>query len=85
MIGYTMRTDRYRCTEWRNHLTGELLVRELYDYAADPQGNANIADEPDNAELVERFAAQLAAGWRGALPRETVEQRNTEKSGPGSP
>ncbi|MBN2473796.1 MAG: sulfatase [Pirellulales bacterium] len=69
-MGYSMRTDRYRYTEWRDHKTGEVLARELYDYETDPQGNDNVAGEAGYATLVERLGRQLAAGWRGALPRE---------------
>jgi arylsulfatase A-like enzyme len=68
-MGYSMRTDRYRYTEWRGHQTGEVLARELYDYETDPQGNVNIAGEPESADLVKRLSRQLAKGWRGALPQ----------------
>jgi len=69
-MGYSMRTDRYRYTEWRDHKTGEVFVRELYDYQTDPQGNENIAGEPENAALVTLLSRQLAKCWRGALPRD---------------
>jgi arylsulfatase A-like enzyme len=69
-MGYSMRSDRHRYTEWRDHKSGEVLARELYDYQADPQGNENIADKVENAELVERLGRQLAGGWCGALPEE---------------
>ena len=69
-MGYSMRTDRYRYTEWRDHKTGEVIARELYDYETDPQGNENVASESANAELVKRLGGQLARGWRGALPQE---------------
>ncbi len=71
-MGYSMRTDRYRYTEWRDHATGAVLARELYDYETDPRGNRNIAGKLENAELVERLARRLAEGWRGALPRGVV-------------
>ncbi|MBN1417402.1 MAG: sulfatase [Planctomycetes bacterium] len=67
-MGYSMRTDRYRYTEWRDHKSGEVLARELYDYRADPQGNKNIAGDIESAELIDRLGRQLAEGWRGALP-----------------
>ncbi len=54
-MGYSMRTDRYRYTEWRDHKTGKVLARELYDYQTDPQGNANVAGAAENAELVKRL------------------------------
>ncbi len=68
VMGHTMRTDRYRYTEWRDVETGEVRARELYDHQADPQENTNAANNPDNAELVEQLSAQLDAGWREARP-----------------
>ncbi|MBN1912441.1 MAG: sulfatase [Pirellulales bacterium] len=70
-MGYTMRTDRYRYTEWRK-LKGKnkgVVARELYDYQTDPQGNTNIAGDPKNAQLVADLSRQLAKGWKGALPK----------------
>ncbi|MBN2021682.1 MAG: sulfatase [Pirellulales bacterium] len=65
-MGHTMRTDRYRYTEWRRG--DKIVARELYDYQTDPEGNVNVARDPDNKELVAGLSRQLAAGWRGALP-----------------
>lgn len=67
-MGYSMRTDRYRYTEWRQWKTNAVVARELYDYQTDPQGNTNIADDPANRELAATLARQLTAGWRGARP-----------------
>ena len=58
-----MRTDRHRYVEWRNK-SGELVDRELYDHANDPQENENIAGQPEQAKLLEELAAQLDAGRR---------------------
>lgn len=69
VMGYSMRTDRYRYTEWRAERgAGEVVATELYDHEADPGENANVAGRPENAALVTELAAQLAAGWRAALP-----------------
>ena len=63
--GHSMRTMQYRYTEWEgNGRRG----RELYDYDADPDETVNIADLPENAELVAHLSEQLHAGWQGALP-----------------
>ena len=60
-----MRTTQYRYTEWgRNGKEG----RELYDYDADPDETVNIADLPENAELVSHLSERLHAGWQAALP-----------------
>jgi arylsulfatase A-like enzyme len=72
LMGYTMRTDRYRFTGWvdRNDHS-KIDAIELYDHQTDPQENINIAKLPANAALVERLTAQWRAGWRGALPTGT--------------
>ncbi len=68
VMGYTMRTERYRYTEWRWVETQAVIDRELYDYEADPRESVNHARNPENAELLTRLAAQLKEGWRGAKP-----------------
>jgi arylsulfatase A-like enzyme len=55
-----MRTDRYRFVEWSGP-KAEKKVYELYDEQADPLEKTNIADRPENAELVAKLAAQLHA------------------------
>ena len=69
LMGYTMRTDRYRFTAWvdRNDHSKVDAV-ELYDHQTDPQENVNIANEPENAALVKELTAKLNAGWKAALP-----------------
>ena len=63
--GNTMRTKQYRYTEWgRNGSRGV----ELYDYDTDPDETINIANLPENAELVANLREQLHAGWQAALP-----------------
>ncbi len=63
--GYTMRTDRYRYTEWGD--SGKNGI-ELYDYQENPNETINIAEDPENKELVTDLSEQLQAGWIGALP-----------------
>ena len=63
--GNSMRTARYRYTEWGNN---RYFVRELYDYHVDPDETVNIAYLPENRELVAQLSEQLRAGWRAALP-----------------
>jgi arylsulfatase A-like enzyme len=58
-MGHTIRTDRYRYVEWCNLDTGELVAKELYDHRGDPQENVNIADRPENRQIVTRLHRQL--------------------------
>jgi len=69
LMGYSMRTDRYRFTVWVDrHDHSKVDAIELYDHETDPQENTNIAKLPQNAELVQRLMAQWRQGWRGAKP-----------------
>ena len=67
VMGYSMRTDRWRYTEWRNP-DGSVTARELYDEQADPQENQCLAKRPEQAALIEDLAARLKAGWKAARP-----------------
>ncbi len=66
LMGYSMRTDRYRFTCWvdmKDH--SKVDAMELYDHQNDPQENKNIANKPENKALVEKLTTQWKAGWRG--------------------
>ena len=69
LMGYTMRTDRWRYTEWRDRRTKKAAARELYDHQADPGENANVAARPEHKATIARLAAMLEAGWRAAKPK----------------
>jgi arylsulfatase A-like enzyme len=68
-MGYSIRTDRHRYTEWQNPADPKQVVaRELYDHQSDPLETKNVADDPTNAATVKELSALLARGWRGAVP-----------------
>lgn len=69
LMGYSMRTDRYRFTVWvgrEDHTKVDAI--ELYDHQADPQENVNIAVLPANKALVASLMVQWKKGWQGARP-----------------
>jgi len=68
IMGYSMRTERYRYTEWQRRKTGEVVARELYDHQEDPQENVNLAAAGEHRDLAARLARQLKAGWKAARP-----------------
>jgi iduronate 2-sulfatase len=68
IMGYTMRTDRYRYTEWQNK-SREAVAVELYDHQSDPRETKNAADTPENAATMKALAAQLKAGWQASKPK----------------
>ena len=69
LMGYSMRTDRYRFTVWVERADhSRVHATELYDHQTDPQENTNIAGVPANAALVAGLMEQWKKGWRGAVP-----------------
>ena len=67
-MGRSIRTRRYRYTQWRRNSNGKTVARELYDHATDPAENTNVVADRRHEALVERLEAGLKAGWRTALP-----------------
>jgi iduronate 2-sulfatase len=62
--GYTLRTPRWRYTEWDEGREG----KELYDHDADPQELTNLVNEASHAKDVEELAQQLKAAIRTTFP-----------------
>ena len=58
VMGYSMRTDRWRYTEWvKKDKHDEVVARELYDHQSDPGETANVAAA--NADTVKQLSQQL--------------------------
>jgi iduronate 2-sulfatase len=67
LMGYTMRTARYRLVVWKDHRKTDAkpVFVELYDHQVDPQETRNVASQ--HPELVSTLSRQLTAGWKKAL------------------
>ncbi len=59
VMGYSIRTDRYRYTEWRDFQTGLPRARELYDHQSDPGETANLADRASLRKTLQTHAILL--------------------------
>lgn len=61
LMGYSMRTDRYRFTKWvHRDDPAKVEAVELYDHHTDAQENLNIANQPDNKVLVAQLSRQFS-------------------------
>ncbi|MEC7906976.1 MAG: sulfatase [Verrucomicrobiota bacterium] len=69
VMGYAVRTDRFRYVEWRDWKSNEVLEQELYDSSIDPHETINRAGIEEMASTVARHQEILSAGWQGALPK----------------
>lgn len=66
--GLSVRTARYRYTEWTPVSGGNQVETELYDLETDPREFDNLSRDPDHAALKARLARKLEVGWKAALP-----------------
>ena len=57
-MGYSMRTERYRYTEWVSR-DGSVIGRELYDLAEEAFGTVNLAERTSHQALVDDLSARV--------------------------
>ena len=55
VVGRSVRTARWRYTEWDEGRKG----KELYDYDADPHEHRNLADDPGSADVQSEMRKRL--------------------------
>jgi len=66
--GISIRTPRWRYTEWRDKQSGEVQARELFDQRADPGEFHNLAGKEAHAETMEKLRERFESRPRGELP-----------------
>ncbi len=76
LMGYAVRTDRYRYVEWRDFKTAEVKAVELYDDQDDPAEVNNIANVPSKMTLVKELKQKLNDGWQHARPSTRPDTNN---------
>lgn len=71
IMGYTIRTERFRYTEWVhfNHTTfqgdwNSVVAKELYDLISDVNEDVNLADRSELNDIKEGLRKDLILGWR---------------------
>ncbi|CAH1267735.1 IDS [Branchiostoma lanceolatum] len=76
-MGYSMRTEKYRYTEWVTFKPktfkpdfDRVAARELYLHDSDDLEDHNVAGKSEYRHLVQQLSQQLRKGWRNALPSE---------------
>jgi iduronate 2-sulfatase len=75
VMGYSVRTERWRYTEWDDGKKGI----ELYDHDGDPKEHKNLGGDPRQAKVIEQLKALLRAPRQprpvegGALPTDRID------------
>jgi iduronate 2-sulfatase len=54
-MGHSLRTQRYRYTEWRDFESGRIIAQELYDHQIDPHENHNVAKSPKSLKIIKKL------------------------------
>ena len=67
-FGYSLRTERWRYTEWDEGAAGS----ELYDHDADPKELLNLAAKPEHAETVKELSAALREAAKSTFPKDGI-------------
>lgn len=65
VMGRSVRSERYRYTEWGDGQAGA----ELYDHQTDPHEWRNLASEPAQENVLREMKQLLQSGWRSAKPK----------------
>ena len=61
VMGYSMRTDQFRYTEWIKTEDNSVIARELYNHITDPDENINVAEKPEYTTIVVSLSEKLHA------------------------
>ncbi|MCX6854289.1 MAG: sulfatase [Verrucomicrobia bacterium] len=67
-FGYSLRTPRWRYTEWDEGTEG----RELYDHDNDPKELTNLADKAEHAATVAELSVQTRAAAKSTFPADGI-------------
>ena len=58
-MGYSIRDDKYRYTQWVDFRNGEVLAEEFYDYAGNIPELKNRVDDPRHTRVIEKLKRRL--------------------------
>jgi iduronate 2-sulfatase len=76
VMGYSVRSDQWRYTEWIDRRSDKIVGRELYDHATDPVVSRNLADDPALADTMNELSNLLdrGRGWRAIHESQSVSR-----------
>ena len=73
VMGYSIRTKRWRATYWKDRASPRIVATELYDEENDPSETVNLANKPEHRELINSLEKYTPV----AGPDASTSNRNT--------
>jgi len=76
MMGYSLRTDKYRYTIWMNNFTSkqpfnesQVYASEMYDYVKDPLEKVNVVNDKNYTVISEEMKTKMLAYFKSELAK----------------
>lgn len=76
MMGYSLRTDKYRFTIWMNNFTSkqpfnesQVYASEMYDYVKDPLEKINVVNDKDYVVISKELKAKMLDYFKSELEK----------------
>ena len=67
VMGYSLRTDRYRYTRWQQRDTRQTVAQELYDHQDGVLVTENLAEQSGYTRVVQELDSLLDIRWAESL------------------
>jgi iduronate 2-sulfatase len=81
LMGYSIRTERWRATFWLDQSSATVIATELYDEREDPHETESLAMKPEHRELLESLAKHIPrSAWSARAGDGSASLGNTEPS-----
>lgn len=75
IMGYAVRTDRFRYIEWREWKSKQVVARELYDHDTDPHESSNLAAQDVYTDTIRVLHEMLEHGGQSTLVSPTEQAK----------
>ena len=79
-MGYSLRNQRWRYTEWISQQTKKIVARELYDLEVTDRPTENVASRAVHADLIAGFSRKLNSRGRIESARKNSKKSAKSKS-----
>lgn len=80
LMGYSIRSERWRATFWRERTGSKIVATELYDELKDPAETVSVAEKPEYQELLASMAKHLPPVGSAAPTPKPVQKPKSQTS-----